>query len=377
MIPGPPHFRFEFAAWQRALPGVFEVMARTPQDPIWHAEGDVLTHTGMVCEALTGLASWRALGEPDRETCFLAALLHDVAKPECTREEGGRIVSPGHSRKGQDRVRRLLYRDPAWPGARPGPRRREQVAALVRHHGMPLWALEEEDLEFRLRALSLVVPLEWLALVAEADVRGRWAEDREDLLTRVELFREMAREAGCLDAAFPFPSHRSRLAYLRSEGAGNPCYDPHPQASCRVTVLSGLPASGKDHWVRSQARGRPVISLDQIREEFGVAPWERQEPVVQRAREQAREHLRAGRDFLWNATNVTRSLRQRVIGLLLDYRAEVELVYLEAPWEEILRRNAERPRPVPGEVLERLADKLEVPTPGEAHRVVWLDSSSG
>ena len=36
-------------------------MAACPQDPEHHAEGDVWTHTKMVCEALAGLPAWRAL----------------------------------------------------------------------------------------------------------------------------------------------------------------------------------------------------------------------------------------------------------------------------------------------------------------------------
>src|SRR5882672_603717 len=41
-----------------------------------------------------------------------------------------------------------------------------------------------------------------------------------------------------------------------------------------------------------------------------------------RAREQCREHLRKDRDFVFNATDTTRLIRQRWIDLFADYRSE-------------------------------------------------------
>lgn len=37
-----------------------------PQNPVYHAEGDVLIHTKMVCEALINLSAWRDLNAIDR-----------------------------------------------------------------------------------------------------------------------------------------------------------------------------------------------------------------------------------------------------------------------------------------------------------------------
>jgi len=70
------------------------------QDAVFHAEGDVWIHTRMVCEAMAALPVWRALPEGDRQVVFAAAVLHDQAKPSCTREENGRITSRGHSVRG-------------------------------------------------------------------------------------------------------------------------------------------------------------------------------------------------------------------------------------------------------------------------------------
>ena len=67
------------------------------QDPEWHAEGDVWTHTLMVVDALKSLDEFKVLDHNDQLTLLLVAFLHDMAKPDTTREIDGRIKSPGHS----------------------------------------------------------------------------------------------------------------------------------------------------------------------------------------------------------------------------------------------------------------------------------------
>jgi hypothetical protein len=107
-------------------------LASCPQDPAYHAEGDVWVHTRLVCEALAGMPAWRSLPEAERRAVFAAALLHDVAKPACTRTDpDGRITSRGHSRRGAILARQILWRLGVPLAAR------EEVAALVRHHQVP------------------------------------------------------------------------------------------------------------------------------------------------------------------------------------------------------------------------------------------------
>lgn len=138
----------------------------------------------------------------------------------------------------------------------------------------------------------------------------------------------------------------------------------------------GLPGAGKDTWLRLHWPGLPVVSLDALRQELGVSPTDNQGHVIQLARECCREHLRAERDFAFNATNTTSKMRRRWVDLFAEYGARVEIVYLEPRMTEILRQNKEREDAVPESVLHRLAEKLEVPGAGEAHQVRLIQGAA-
>lgn len=76
----------------------------TPQDPIWHPEGDVEIHTGHVMDAAAKIADREGLTGDDRAVLIFSALLHDFAKPPTTKTEMKdgveRITSRGHEQAG-------------------------------------------------------------------------------------------------------------------------------------------------------------------------------------------------------------------------------------------------------------------------------------
>jgi putative nucleotidyltransferase with HDIG domain len=344
-------------------------MSGVPQEPKYHAEGDVLTHTRMVAEALTQLDEWRGLAEPERTALFVAALLHDVAKSVCTRiEADGRITSLRHARVGSAMARALLW---AGEGLDTPPPIRETISRLVRYHGLPLWFFEKPDPTRAVIEASQSVRLDWVALLAEADVRGRICDDQQQLLDRIALFRSFCEESRCYRSPREFASDHSRFVYFHHPQA-DPDYAAFDDTVCTVVLMSGLPGAGKDTWIREYRADWPIVSLDQIRRELDVAPTDDQGKVVQTAKERARKHLRQRESFVWNATNVTRSIRASLVELFTSYRARVHIVYLDTSRAVLLRRNAERAQPVPEAVIERLAKKLDVPDRSEAHTVEWV-----
>ena len=346
---------------------------RMPSGPGVPRRGRRLDPHANGLEALIALPGFRARPPDERAVLFAAALLHDVAKPMRTALEGGRLTARGHAWRGAIMARRMLWGMDAPFAAR------EQLCALVRWHQHPFFLIDRQDARRQAIEISQTARCDLLALLAEADARGRVGEGRERLLENTALFAEYCREQGCLDRPYAFPSDHARFLYFHRAvpvGPGSPERDPdyaaYDDTRGEVVVTSGLPGAGKDHWLRERRPDLPVVSLDALRAELGVEPEDPQGGVVRAARERAREHLRRGEPFAWNGTNVSRRTREGCIGLLADYRARVRIVYVEAPEERLRQQNRGRRSPVPDDVIDRLLDRWEVPDLTEAHRVEWI-----
>jgi putative nucleotidyltransferase with HDIG domain len=353
--------------WARNQPWASQ-MAVCQQDAQWHAEGDVWTHTLMVCEQLEKLEDWPTLTREEQLVLLFTGLLHDAGKPATTlvEPETGRIRSPKHSLAGSEIARRVL-RELACDLET-----RESIARLVRYHGRPPYLLEKENPECEVLSLSWLVSNRLLYLFALADTRGRQAAEMSRPEDNLHLWKLLAQEQGCFDSPYAFANDQARFLFYRNQ-LNSLHYVPHEDYRCRVILMSGLPGAGKDTWLERSQPGLPMVSLDEIRSGLDVEPTDNQGEVVQAAREQCREHLRAGRDFAFNATNLTFPMRQRWIGLFADYAARIEIVYLEPPLRIILEQNRQRVCRVPENVMQRLVDKTEPPTITEAHALQMRD----
>lgn len=373
-VPGSPGFRVDWAGVEEALRGLVSVEALTvtAQDPRFHAEGDVWLHTRLVVEALVSDGGWRALGEGDRAVSFVAALAHDVGKVSTTRVDAdGRLTARGHSRRGEQLVRRWLWELGASFAER------ELVCRLIRNHQVPFHAFEREDPPSLVARLSLGLRNDLLFLLALADARGRRCAEPvtgAGLVEQCELYRELCREEGVFEAPRAFATEHTRVVWREANGRRSPDVPVFDDTTCEITVMSGLPASGKNYWLETQCPGLEVVSLDALRELHEVDPAGDQGRIVREAREAARRQLREGRPFAWNATNLSEDLRAQVIELARAYKARVHLVYCEAGPGQLAARNGARPRPVPASAMRRMLQRWSVPWPDEAHRVTYAVS---
>lgn len=376
-FPGPPDWRIDWPEMEQQTElGVWaQRMKATPQDPVWHGEGDVWTHTKLVCEELARMESFRLLPERQRRELFLAALLHDLGKTCCTRQESGRWVSPHHAAKGSALARNLLWKNWACAGEPEKQVFRETVCLLIRWHTLPPHLGAEGNTERLLYIaaageLAKDFSLEMLCMLSKADLRGRIAADKRELEEQVEFCRMLAEEQGCLNGPKKFFSDYTRRAFLAGRLAWPDAelYDP---TWGQVLMMSGLPGTGKDTWIQQHCAGLPMVSLDALREQMGVLPTDPQGPVIQQAQEQARALLQRRQPFVWNATNLTCSMRERLIRRFENYGAAVRVVFLETSWEEGLQRNQNRPDAVPLGAVEKMLDQLEPPMPWEAQRIEW------
>ena len=81
--------------WIQMYPEL-KILIDCPQDPQFHPEGDVWTHTLLVADEAAVIAERDGLAQDERAILVLAALCHDLGKPKTTETIDGRIRSRGH-----------------------------------------------------------------------------------------------------------------------------------------------------------------------------------------------------------------------------------------------------------------------------------------
>ena len=161
-----------------------EALAATPQEPAWHPEGDVWTHTLMVLDCAVAVArrpEWE-FSDSERLHVALGALCHDLGKPLTTtravRDGVERTVSPRHEIEGEAPTRAFLEKLTFGEDAE------RATLAIVRYHDQPyalFRAFENGDMDERAyinalrRLIKRIHPTPWRVLLAatEGDWRGR------------------------------------------------------------------------------------------------------------------------------------------------------------------------------------------------------------
>lgn len=184
------------------------VLDGTPQDPAWHPEGDVLTHTGYCCDALVRLGGWRKAEPAQRRVLLLAALAHDFGKPSttCRAEKHGqfRWISPGHEAAGGPLADSFLRRIGAPNDTV------ERVRPLVINHMVHHGSGVLSDTAIR-RLARRIMPssIEELCLVMRADHDGRPPLHSPNTLQLIENLHQRAQTL-TLAAAAPKPLMQGR-----------------------------------------------------------------------------------------------------------------------------------------------------------------------
>lgn len=148
-----------------------EALAQCPQDPEWHPEGDVWTHTAMVVDQAAKRKT--PFTYPEQVSLMLGALLHDIGKPLVTAVIDGRIKSPGHESEGVPLAAAVL--DALQIHTLDGYPVRQQVLALVAWHMLPgaWWKASAPVSDGAFRRLARKVDMVLLGRFSEADCSGR------------------------------------------------------------------------------------------------------------------------------------------------------------------------------------------------------------
>jgi tRNA nucleotidyltransferase (CCA-adding enzyme) len=142
-----------------------------PQEPEWHPEGDVWTHTLMVIDQARSRLD--DLSRGPAAAMMLGAICHDLGKPATTAFIDGRTRSPGHEAAGIGPATALL--DRLNVHTLDGYDVRAAVLGLVTEHLRPSAFFKSPTpvSDGAFRRLALKVDLELLARFAQADCHGR------------------------------------------------------------------------------------------------------------------------------------------------------------------------------------------------------------
>ena len=375
------HYQFDFNEMQRIFPTIIEMMKKSPQDEKYHFEGDVWTHTKMVMEEMFASDGYLSSSEKNKEILFWSAFLHDVSKPITIDFDMDKnaISNANHSVKGACDARLFMWRS-GFPIDL-----REHVCRIIRYHQKPFhWIKKMSD--FELRALSQNVNLNNLIIMARADGAGRRYKENNDtnlIKTKenLDLMQIAAEEDDCLIKPWEhnFSSLKARKSYFDDRGKNHEDRPYFDIEGCDVIFMSGLAASGKDHWVNHYGEGREVLSYDNERDKMKLKTGN-DGRAVQEFKEKAKKMLGNKRikvPFILNATHINEEMRGKNLSLLSSYGATIRIVHLENSYCELLRRNEGRKDCIPPKVILKMARRWSPPSPLEAHQVIWWDQKNG
>ncbi len=184
----------EDTGWLRHFPEI-AALRGCQQEPEWHPEGDVFTHTQCCLDALVTLPNWQEAGKELRRRLMLAVLAHDFGKPATTQyaERRGQMrwISPGHESAGGPLATRFL-RGIGAPLELDAPVCALVVNHLVHHHGQTAFS----DTSVRRLARRLApATIDELAAVMRADSNGRPPLQSPETHARID---ELVRRAHAL-----------------------------------------------------------------------------------------------------------------------------------------------------------------------------------
>lgn len=350
-------------------------LKNTEQDIKWHGEGNVFNHTKFVCEQLINLPEYQKKNNIEQLVLFISALFHDVGKIVSTQISDNEVTVVNHARKGSNIIRKYLWQEYGLCGTKEYQEVREAICLLIKYHMVPLYIVSENNYKRIIKlstnnSLTKYFSLEMLYILSKADILGRIASDNEEQLLNLEIFKQMAIDKQSFYNHYSFQNNYTKYNFCN----GTNVYEEdslYDSSWGEIIIMCGLPGTGKDTYIKNYFKDKNIISLDEIRKENNIKPTEDQNKVISIANAMMKKHLRSKEEFLWNATNITFTTRQKIISICHNYNAKVRIIYLETSWQENLNRNQNREKEVNQNIIEKILTKLEIPESYEAEEIEW------
>lgn len=182
--------------WEKLLKiPEFKVLSETPQNTLWHKEGNAYIHTCMVTQCMLDYIDSKENPLTEdlyyRDILVYSALLHDIGKGVTTiKGEDGLWHCPNHAIKGTSIAGEMILKyapELAYP-------QKVAIQNLVRYHMQPLYVLNQKSPQKAILKLAnnlKYVGMESLLLLKKCDCEGSISEVDDHSMETLEIVRDL------------------------------------------------------------------------------------------------------------------------------------------------------------------------------------------
>jgi putative nucleotidyltransferase with HDIG domain len=325
----------------------------------YHLEGSVWTHTKMVMDEVEKyFVSDYAL--------MICALLHDIGKVKTFRDNSETKRRSFNNHEGvsvmmaSDILKKLSY---SWGDTEISPHEREEILKVIGLHGRLYDFIGRKD---KIKDVAIMFKkepgtLERLRRFYLCDHGGRITDPNVDNITVLEA----------TDWFFKVIKYICILDYEEEV--------EEQESQKNITVLIGLPRSGKSTYVKDHFSTDVVISRDDLVMEYArdgetySEVWNRlidenQKNIDKELQKRYNKAVKAGVDLVIDMTNTSKKSRKKWLANARGYHKKA--IVFGTGIDTCDSRNS-KDKNIPREVLESMAKRFVVPLYDEFDEIEW------